>query len=153
MPERYRFRTLDEAVADDGVTTDDPRNPRPARDRVVAAYQSGGIVSFTPIFVGQLPKSQAAIVIHEMVHTFDGLSGNPSTHISEWYTSIDPDFTPDVFATTYTAQPTRHAIHNASAYAAFAQHVFFGLDTRFGWGRDVNNDPTEDTTRPFSDFF
>lgn len=153
MPERYRFRDLDEAVADRGVGADDPANPRPARDRVVPAYQSGGIVSFTPVFVGQLPRSQAAMVIHEMVHTFDGASGNANTHISEWYTTVSPRLTPAVFATTYTAQPTAHAIHNPSAYAAFAQHVFFGIDTRFGAGRNARNDATEDPTRPFSNFF
>ncbi|HUQ06879.1 MAG TPA: hypothetical protein VM261_30520, partial [Kofleriaceae bacterium] len=114
MPERYRFRDLDEAVTDGGVGGDNPAAPRPARDRVVPAYQSGGVVSFTPVFVGQLPKAQAAMVIHEMLHTFDGLSGSASTHISEWYTTADTFFTPGIFATTYTAQPTQHAIHNPS---------------------------------------
>ena len=41
-------------------------------------------------------------------------------------------------ATRYDAMPSSDALHNPSAYAAFAQHVAIGSDTRFG---DANHGP------------
>jgi hypothetical protein len=126
MPDRYRFRTRAEAVT----------------DRVPAgtpAYADNGIVSFTPDFVDQTDLSQAAMVVHEMFHTIDAASGDDIfTHVSEWELTRDIQVAARlaVRQTTYPAQRTINAVHNPSAYAAFAQHVRFGIDTRFGAGRD-----------------
>lgn len=68
--------------------------------------------------------SRAAILIHEGIHVFDGLSGNnATTHISE-------------FDSRYPAQSAENSLHNPSSYASFAAHVHLGRDPspRFGLG-------------------
>jgi hypothetical protein len=86
--------------------------------------------------------NRAASVLHEAVHVFDPESGEPSTHIPEWYVT---DAAADALglghepnhadlATRYDLMSTADALHNPSAYAAFAQHVAIGSDTRFGEG-------------------
>lgn len=133
MPARYRFRTRDEAVSDGAPG--------------IAAYQASDVISFTPDFVPQTEMSQTAIVIHEMIHTFRPTSGdNEFIHVSEWELTRQVQVAAGVAMrrVTYPAQQTQHAVENPSAYAAFAQHVRFGVDTRFGQGRG-----DQDATRPF----
>jgi peptidoglycan hydrolase-like protein with peptidoglycan-binding domain len=70
------------------------------------------------------PNSRAAILIHESVHVFDGVSGiDNDTHISEF----DP---------AYNIQPADRALHNPSSFAGFAAHIQNGGDPspRFGLG-------------------
>jgi hypothetical protein len=100
------------------------------------AYAIGGDrVYFTPEFKrwdpvtkrGYGPKCRAAMLIHESVHIFDGRSGEPEIHLSEW----DPRFdhmTPE------------QQLHNASAYASFAAQVHhralsWTREERYGAGR------------------
>ena len=69
------------------------------------------------------PNSRAAVVIHESVHVFDGQSGRPDTHISEF----DP---------AYDRQDPDLSLHNPSSYAGFAAHIDNNGDPapRFGLG-------------------
>ncbi|MDD5037005.1 MAG: peptidoglycan-binding domain-containing protein [Methylococcaceae bacterium] len=69
------------------------------------------------------PHSRAAILMHEGVHVFDGLSGNSNTHISE-------------FAPAYATQPADLSLHNPSSFAGFAAHIYNNGDPapRFGLG-------------------
>jgi hypothetical protein len=81
----------------------------------------GNPIRFTPDFNTCGPNCQAAIVLHESVHVFDSRSNDGPVHISE-------------FDATYNSQTTDNAIHNPSAYSAFAQQVSLHRDTRFGQG-------------------
>ncbi|MEO6712817.1 MAG: hemopexin repeat-containing protein [Mycobacteriales bacterium] len=131
-PARFRYRTDSEAVSLDH--SDSP----PA-----AAYVTpDGMISFTTAFARRGPMNRAASVLHEAVHVFDPESGKPTTHIPEWYVT---DAAADALglghepnhadlATRYDLMSTADALHNPSAYAAFAQHVAIGSDTRFGEG-------------------
>ncbi|TMQ08137.1 MAG: hypothetical protein E6J90_41440 [Deltaproteobacteria bacterium] len=112
MPAKYHFVNLAEATRDKAIES--PGKP-------YAAYVAGGAtdISFSRTFANFGPMCQAAMVTHEAVHTFDGLSGQADIHLSEWH----PD---------YPAQVTAKAIHNPSAYAAFSQHVFYSDDRRYG---------------------
>ena len=115
MPTKYKFVTLADATADAAIES--PGKP-------YAAYVAGGAtdISFSRSYANFGPMCQAAMVTHEAVHTFDPASGAADTHISEWNAA-------------YAPQPTDKAIHNPSAYAAFAQHVFYSDDRRYGAGR------------------
>jgi len=64
------------------------------------------------------PKARGAMVLHEGIHIVDTLSGPPN-HIYEHEAG-------------YATQGADQAIHNASSYASFAQHVTYGRDTRYG---------------------
>jgi hypothetical protein len=66
------------------------------------------------------PLSRGAMVLHESIHIVDTQSGPPN-HIYEHEAGYD-------------SQRADQAIHNASSYASFAQHVSYGRDTRFGAG-------------------
>lgn len=91
----------------------------------------GGPVRFGPAytnvnsnfgdFIG--PNSRAAVVIHEGVHVFDGISGGAATHISE-------------FEPAYNAQNADNSLHNPSSFAGFAAHIHSRRDPspRFGLG-------------------
>src|SRR5262249_10153251 len=68
-------------------------------------------IYFTPAFPAFGPRCRAAMVLHEAVHVFDPLSGQPDIHISEWDEPRFSSLTPD------------QAIHNPSAYASFAAQV------------------------------
>jgi hypothetical protein len=127
----FRFRTADESIHQDG-------NPA-----IWDAYSAfGQPITFTPGFVKRGPMNRAASVLHESVHVIDKLSGSSATHIPEWYVTDEtahalglpqqPD-NPD-FGTRYDLMTKRNALHNPSSYAAFAQHVAIGTDTRFGAG-------------------
>ena len=110
-----RFRT---GVPENGILT-------------AAEAPLGGPITFGPAFtdvdshfgrrIG--PNSRAAILIHEAVHVFDGISGDDPIHISEFqpeYNTQDPDL----------------SLHNPSSYAAFAAHIANNGDPspRFGLG-------------------
>lgn len=109
--------------------------PGPGAD-IPPAYAIGGDrVYFTPRFApvdpvtkrGYGPKCRAAMVIHESVHVFDGRSGEPEIHVSEW----DPRF---------DEMTLEQQLHNASAYASFAAQTFhrvldWSRDVRYGAGR------------------
>jgi peptidoglycan hydrolase-like protein with peptidoglycan-binding domain len=98
---------------------------------IAAEAPLGGPVRFGPAFtdvnsnfgskIG--PNSRAAILIHEGVHVFDGISGRDDIHISEF----DP---------RYDRQSGDLSIHNPSSYAGFAAHIHNGGDPvpRFGLG-------------------
>jgi peptidoglycan hydrolase-like protein with peptidoglycan-binding domain len=91
----------------------------------------GGPITFGPAYTDvdshfgtQIgPNSRAAIVIHEAVHVFDGISGQPNIHISE-------------FSPAYNVQSADLSLHNPSSYAGFAAHIDNGSDPspRFGLG-------------------
>jgi peptidoglycan hydrolase-like protein with peptidoglycan-binding domain len=89
-----------------------------------------GKVNFTPAFrertpqgAGFGPKCRAAMVLHEPVHIVDHPQASlADNHVHE--NSAD-----------YARKPARNQIHNAHSYACFAQHCFFGADTRFGIGK------------------
>ena len=109
--------------------------PAPGAD-IPPAYAIGGDrVYFTPRFApfdpvtkrGYGPKCRAAMVIHESVHIFDGRSGEPEIHLTEWDPRFN-DMTPE------------QQLHNASAYASFAAQTFhrvleWSRDVRYGAGR------------------
>jgi peptidoglycan hydrolase-like protein with peptidoglycan-binding domain len=93
-----------------------------------------GKVNFTPAFrerdndtqQGFGPKCRAAMVLHEPVHIVDHPQASQlSTHVHEG-------------SPQYASQPAALQIHNAHSYACFAQHCFFGSDTRFGVGRPAD---------------
>lgn len=89
-----------------------------------------GKVNFTPAFrertpagEGFGPKCRAAMVLHEPVHIVDHPQASlADNHIHEG-------------SREYATKPARNQIHNAHSYACFAQHCFFGSDTRFGIGK------------------
>lgn len=89
-----------------------------------------GKVNFTPAFrertaagQGFGPKCRAAMVLHEPIHiTNHPLSSTLQTHVHEG----DPKYATNLAA---------FQLNNAHSYACFAQHCFFGSDTRFGIGR------------------
>lgn len=129
-PTIFRYRTDAEAIADGSPDID-------------SAYTFfNGTINFTRNFPGRGPLNRAASVMHECVHVFDDQSGNANTHIPEWYVTDaaaaalglptqpnDPNL-----ATRYDLMTTANALHNPSSYAAFAQHIHYGSDTRFGEG-------------------
>jgi hypothetical protein len=88
------------------------------------------------------------MVLHETVHVIDSQSFVASTHIPEWYVTdaeadrlgldkalTSPPRSITLFATRYNLMSTTNSLHNPSSYAALAQHVFYGRDTRYGAGR------------------
>jgi hypothetical protein len=136
----FRFRTDAEA------TTIDNTPP-------VAAYTFLGLnVNFTEHFAERRRMARAAIVLHETVHFTDATSGTRTPtgalaiDIPEWYVTdaqantlglpVQPNRAD--LAVRYDLMNTAQAVHNPSAYAAFAQHIAIGADTRFG---DANQGP------------
>lgn len=90
-----------------------------------------GKVNFTPAFreydgatgEGFGPMCRAAMVLHEPIHiTNHPLASTVPAHVHEG-------------APNYALNPATHQLNNAHSYACFAQHCFFGSDTRFGIGR------------------
>jgi len=110
----------------------DDTTSQPAKDGVPAHVPFGsGKVNFTPSFqerdnaagTGFGPKCRAAMVLHEPIHIVDHPDASwKVNHVQETLS-------------TYESQPAANQLHNAHSYAAFAQHVFFGSDTRFGAGK------------------
>jgi peptidoglycan hydrolase-like protein with peptidoglycan-binding domain len=109
----------------DDTTTQEALNGTPAH-----VPFGKGKVNFTPAFRertptgdGFGPKCRAAMVLHEPIHiTNHPLSSTVQTHVHEGDAQ-------------YAQNPARFQVNNAHSYACFAQHVFFGSDTRFGAGR------------------
>jgi peptidoglycan hydrolase-like protein with peptidoglycan-binding domain len=95
------------------------------------AYKDGSIypaytffnksVNFTQGFLAFGPLCRAAMVLHEPIHYVDSLANNTNDFYehSAAYANITP----------------QQAIHNPSSYVAFAQHVFYRKDERYGAGR------------------
>jgi len=80
------------------------------------------------------PNARAAVQIHEASHFIE--TGNP-VDVPEWQgETVNGQFHP-----APPGQPAYHsitpdqALTNPSSYAAFAQEIAFGQDTRFGAGR------------------
>jgi hypothetical protein len=140
-PRRLRFRTDAEAQTDPGGW--DAASSRPHH-----AYAFfGGTINVSRLFPTDGPLARAAQFLHETVHVIDSQSGSRTTHIPEWYVT-EPEaarlglvFAPDTpaltaaFAHRYDRMTYADALHNPSAYAAFAQHVTYGVDTRYGAGK------------------
>lgn len=110
---------------------DDTTSAEAAKGTPAHVPFGSGKVNFTPAFqerdpvakTGFGPKCRAAMVLHEPVHVVDHPDASlAANHISE-------------LAANYATQPAANQLHNAHSYAAFAQHVFFGSDTRFGAGK------------------
>jgi hypothetical protein len=150
-PEIFQYRSDDEALADGMVvkdrTTGQPILDASGRLQPFHAYGSlNGKISFTRLFPTHGPLCRAAEVTHETVHIFDGASGSSDTHIPEWYVTdgqadaLGLARQPNMlaFATRYDLMAVDKAVHNPSAYAAFAQHIFYQSDKRFGAGRPTD---------------
>jgi hypothetical protein len=110
---------------------DDTTSAEAAKGTPAHVPLGSGKVNFTPAFkerdsaakTGFGPKCRAAMVLHEPVHVVDHPdASSAANHVSE-------------LSTKYATQPAANQLHNAHSYAAFAQHVFFGKDTRFGAGK------------------
>ncbi len=113
----FRSRTPAQAATDRAV--DKSGVPYPA----YAVFQTN--VSFTHRFLGFGPLCRAAMVLHEAVHFVD----TEATRELDYYEH--GAHYPKSGITVGADQ----AVHNPSSYAAFAQHVFYGKDERFGAGR------------------
>lgn len=93
-------------------------------------------INVTRHFLERTELNRVSSLIHEAMHVNDPLSGSATTHISEWYVTapmaatLGLVFMPATFATRYDLMTTTDALHNPSAYATFARHVSFGVDTR-----------------------
>jgi len=133
----FRYRTNTEGCGDFR------RSPTDATPIDAAYTFFNATINFTRDFVSRGPMARAASVIHESVHFFDSAGGRPND-ISEWYVTdaealtlglhTEPDRPVTEFATRYDLMNTSLSLHNPSSFAAFAQYIFFGRDTRFGAG-------------------
>ncbi|MVN75093.1 hypothetical protein GO988_02010 [Hymenobacter sp. HMF4947] len=124
----FKARTDAEATADGGT-----KNGKPVR-----AYFTGVFIGFSENFVRDTgPYCQAAVLVHETVHAVDAVSGEPNNHIPEWFELPRPK-TGDAPPKYYAEQTQDEALHNPSSYAAFAQHIFYGEDRRYGAGRPTD---------------
>ena len=113
----FRSRTNAEAASDGGV---DKKSGLP-----YPAYTFfNRSINFTESFPKFGRYCRAAMVLHEPVHYVDSLA---STH-NDFYEH----------GPQYAHLTPQQAIHNPSSYVAFAQHVFYRKDVRYGAGR-----PTE----------
>lgn len=128
----FRYRTDAEVVADRGQP-----------DIPLAYATFSGTMNFSGRFPTNGPLSRAARVLHESVHVIDNGSGTASTHIPEWYVT-DAEATKlglpiqannPKYARRYDEMPTSDKLHNPSSFAAFAQHIRYGSDTRYGAGK------------------
>jgi len=79
------------------------------------------------------PNGRAAVLIHEAVHFTFGTN----VDVPEWsgQTVNGTFFAAPPGTPVYSNISTADAIVNPSSYAAFAQEVHFGVDTRFGDAR------------------
>jgi hypothetical protein len=78
-------------------------------------------VSFTRTFAKFGPLCQAAMVMHESVHSCTPGGAPDSAYEHE--------------SAQYIALTTVNALRNPSSYVAFAQHLYYGRDERYGAGR------------------
>lgn len=88
------------------------------------------------------PNGRAAILIHEAVHFIH--TGGMTVDVPKWWGATVNGSAIGVAGTVagvevsgiaYADLTTAQAIENPSSYAAFAQEMFFGADTRFGAAR------------------
>lgn len=110
----FRSRNNAEAVSDGGFDK--------KTGAVYPAYTFfNQSVNFTESFPKFGPLCRAAMVLHEPVHYVDALANNNNDFYEhgEQYAHLTP----------------QQAIHNPSSYVAFAQHVFYRKDVRYGAGR------------------
>lgn len=126
-PRTFRYRSDAEATAD-------------GRPDIAAAYagpwppSAASRLNFTRNFIARPPLNRVAVLIHESVHVNDPDSATPNVHVSEWYLTapsaalfgIAPQVDHPDMAIRYDLMTADDAIHNPSAYAAFARHVTIG---------------------------
>lgn len=113
----FRSRTKAEAASDGGVDK--------KTGLLYPAYTFfNQSINFTESFPKFGPLCRAAMVLHEPVHYVDSLANK------------DNDFYEH--GPQYAYLTPQQAIHNPSSYVAFAEHVFYRKDVRYGAGR-----PTE----------
>jgi len=110
----------------DDTTSEEAGNGTPAH-----VPWGSGKVNFTPAFreydratgEGFGPMCRAAMVLHEPFHiTNHPQASTVQAHVHEGDAK-------------YAQNPAAQQLNNAHSYACFAQHCYFGLDTRFGAGR------------------
>lgn len=110
---------------------DDTTSAEAAKGTPAHVPWGSGKVNFTPSFkewdkasnTGFGPKCRAAMVLHEPIHIVDHPDASSgANHVHE-------------NSPNYASQLAANQLHNAHSYACFAQHVFFGSDTRFGVGK------------------
>jgi hypothetical protein len=110
----FRSRSSAEATSDGGFDKD--------TGAVYPAYTFfNQSINFTAGFTKFGPLCRAAMVLHEPVHYVDALANK------------DNDFYEH--GVQYAHLTPQQAIHNPSSYVAFAQHVFYRDDVRYGAGR------------------
>lgn len=101
----------------------------------VAAQTQQGVLTEIgdPFSILHGPNGRAAVLIHEAVHFTFGTS----VDVPEWSGQVvNGVFIPaPAGVPVYSSISTADAIVNPSSYAAFAQEIHFGADTRFGAGR------------------
>jgi len=110
----FRSRSNAEAISDGGFDKD--------TGAIYPAYTFfNQSVNFTAGFTKFGPLCRAAMVLHEPVHYVDALANKDNDFYEHGlqYAHITP----------------QQAIHNPSSYVAFAQHVFYRDDVRYGAGR------------------
>jgi hypothetical protein len=111
---------------------DDRTSPAVAAGTPVHVPFGSGKICFTPHFKtrkrgrdsGLGALCRAALVLREAVHVLD----HPNA-------SFPANRAPELQRRAYAAQAAAQQVHNPHSYAAFAQHMHFGRDTRFGAGR------------------
>jgi hypothetical protein len=110
----FRSRTKEEAVSDGAVNA--------KTGAIYPAYTFFNVcINFTDSFPKFGPLCRAAMVLHEPVHYVDCLA-NPHNDFYE-------------HGPEYAYLTPQQAIHNPSSYVAFAEHVFYRDDRRYGAGR------------------
>ncbi|MBM2615507.1 hypothetical protein JIG36_08000 [Actinoplanes sp. LDG1-06] len=123
---RFRFRTAEESMRLDH------------NGEAPSVYFWDTRINFTPRFPACDPSARAASVLRETVRAVDPSAATVSAHVPEWYVS-DPEADrlglPRVrddprWTVRYDHSSTARALHNPSAYAAFARHLSLGRDSR-----------------------
>ena len=123
---RFRFRTADESMELDHNA------------EAPAAYFWDTRINFTPRFVALGPAKRASAVLLETVRAVDPASAPASANVPDWYvTDAEADRLgvprrgPDPrWTMRYDEMSTAAALHNPSAYAAFARHLSLGGESR-----------------------
>ncbi|MBL7255325.1 hemopexin repeat-containing protein [Paractinoplanes lichenicola] len=123
---RFRFRTAAESMRLDHNT------------EAPAVYFWDAKLNFTPLFPATDPSARAASLLRETVRSVDPSAATVSAHVPDCYVSDaeagrlglptvrdDPRWT-----RRYDQLTTAAALHNPSAYAAFARHLSLGRDGR-----------------------
>ncbi|MBU2665964.1 hypothetical protein KOI35_20845 [Actinoplanes bogorensis] len=123
---RFRFRTGDESMRLDHCP------------EVPFAYFWDTKLNFTPRFPGLEAPERAAALLRETVRAVDPSAAIVSAHVPDLYVS-DPEADrlglPKVrddprWTLRYDQLSTSAALHNPSAYAAFARHLSLGKESR-----------------------